>query len=467
VVLRQPGVGVCDEADLGPPVYPPAGSVEVNRRGDVLTLDVSAPSGPGDRQRPDVVVGQLPVLGRDPETGTFVVHLLQMPTPEPFDDMGMEEMWQAACGLPPPIPASVRHQGLRPAGAVPTGWDELNKVDLPALSAIARHLVSHWPRRDVIHEIWRNVELPGGRENAARTSIRYRGPALGREGSAARLPVRSLRWATTDEPWRSQGVSRVAAEIVKRLAEREQAEGGETAELTSPLLAVAGLSASHARVDPPPSSWPWSLRCFYDAGLNVLASPALTGEGAMSVPLCHLWQLYETWVGASLLAELTRLYGEPTRGPEVTGINSQGGATWRATWTLDPGRMELWSQIEIGRVPKALPDGGGKAVVSVTGALIPDALLVVARPGKSRYLAFDAKHRRTRTMTGGEVAEAGSKYLWGLRDVATGQPVLDSVVLVSSGGGQGMFDPSLARIESRKAVPGSAPLELTLAELEP
>ena len=87
----------------------------------------------------------------------------------------------------------------------------------------------------------------------------------------------------------------------------------------------------------------------------------------------------------------------------------------------------------IGRDALDQHDASLPAVCSVSSDLTPDVLIELK--GSRRFiLVIDAKRRLTETaMESAEVAEAGSKYVWGIRDASgTHDGVVDEVVIASS-----------------------------------
>ena len=460
------GTTVTAEATVRRPYLMPLGIVEVlSESEDTVSLRLRPERGiarvdEDGEPLPDVPVGAIPILTRNTTTGEFTVVELVLPPPPAFPPGGVDEMWQAVCALPSPVPASIRHQGLWAAEAAGK-WSEEDVfvASLPWLLAEARHLVHRWPQREALETYWRSVELPGGREDVMRTLRAPHVPVAVLAGRA--VPTRSLRWRASTEPWTVEAVEVLAREVGRRVREIRTAEAGLD-EMLAPLAGVEALARRRdRRTDPPPSSWPWPLRRFHDAALDVLLDVSAAGAGSERAPLCHLWRLYEGWVSHELFAFLGADLGAPAVEPTFSGFNSVGGATWWSRWRGDGTVVDLWSQPEIddrGFVPC---DDPGLAVISVSSSLIPDALVAVRRHGDLTLIVFDAKHTGERQMTPGEVTRAVSKYLWGIRAAAdpSAPGALRRVVLVSSGSPGYVFDAGRARIHGLSAVPVAAPLQ--------
>ncbi|MFA9432815.1 hypothetical protein [Egicoccus sp. AB-alg2] len=97
-------------------------------------------------------------------------------------------------------------------------------------------------------------------------------------------------------------------------------------------------------------------------------------------------------------------------------------------------------------------------IFSISSVLRPDCVVVVEEDGIApRVVAVDAKKRQA-AMDAGDVAEAASKYVWGLRRSSPGAVAtvaVDRVVVAAPAGGGPMFDQTLSRIEVTGLAPGA------------
>jgi len=216
-------------------------------------------------------------------------------------------------------------------------------------------------------------------------------------------------------------------------------------------------------VDPPPSSWPSSLRNLLDAVIAFMFGRSAEAGGTARAPLCHMWELYENWIAMRAQDVLTNLLGAPTTPPKVLYRNSQGGQVWTAEWSFDGRSVAMWSQPEFRAKEKA----GQPAVVSCTSALIPDFVVRLEGGGSEFHVVLDAKYRGADALSQGDVGAEGSKYLWGLRPAAEPDAsAVDQVVLVSTGRPASAIDPSRARVSGVTVTYGdSSELEELLIEL--
>jgi hypothetical protein len=204
------------------------------------------------------------------------------------------------------------------------------------------------------------------------------------------------------------------------------------------------------RTDPPPSSWPHSMRSLYEAGLEFAAGVHAYAEGSSRAPFCHVWRLYESWVAARILLIATDYIGPPDIPPRVVSTNSRGEPVWCAGWCQGNTRIWLWSQPEI----TGAAENVGLPITSCTSALLPDCLVSAEEGGRFAAIAFEAKYRGDVRMTSGDLGAAGAKYMWGIRTSSgVSQPALRRVVVVSSGGSGTVYKAAVARTTGIAAHP--------------
>ena len=463
-LLDSDGAGVLSSVRVHKSYLLPEGELEVvGRFADRVRLRLTQQRGPGrtdaeGRQLPDVPVGSVPVVTRNPDTDELYVEELRIPSPAPFSDGAIDRMWNSAQRLPEPVQNYVRRRGLWSAKAAGVqSASDLFAPSLPKLVSAARHLVRHWPQSESWDVYWRPVELAGGLEDA-RGTMRHLGQVPVALVGGRHIPTRTLRRRADLTPWRIGAVSVVATEVAYRV----RMQGGSYAEeLVAPLQAVADLARPRIRgPDPSPASWPGQMRLFHTAALEVLASVSAAGIGTDRAPLCHLWVLYEAWISESLLQLMESELGPPVVPPTVTG-GGRHGPVWFSRWKRGLQTIELWSQPSIGGSGRAFCGNPDFEVGSVTAGLIPDNVVAVDGPGGRTLVLIDAKHRGNEVMDASDAAEAASKYLWGLRAVgplAMPAPRME-VVLVSSGPPATLFSPEEARTTTVQAVPEVTELE--------
>jgi len=443
----------------------PQGEVTVERRtATSVRLALTSERGIGRQGKhgeelPDVPVGSLPIATFNPNTGALETVSIPLPAPDPATDADIDVMWAAHAALPSATRRWVRRRALWNNVAAETRWSDLELFvpSLPELVGIARHLLTRWPQAEDQEVYWRDVELPGGHEDAV-ASLRRAGNIGGLRTPKGLIPERSLRRRGSGTPWELAAVAVIAAEVARRL--RLEAGPGNSL-LLAPLDEVAAVARPRTRrPDPPPSSWPPPLRHFYDTALDVLAASAAAAQGHGTAPLCHLWMLYEGWVASEVLAAVQQSKGRPPDlGPKLHRVH-RGGAAWFARWRDADEVVDVWGQLDIGRTPESLCDDTGFTVRSVTSTLIPDSLVAIRRADASRVIAVDAKFRTDR-LDPDDAAATGSKYHWGLRPVRNGTPVdLVKVLLVTSGTPIQPYDLAASRIEVHHALPHTKTLDL-------
>jgi hypothetical protein len=229
-------------------------------------------------------------------------------------------------------------------------------------------------------------------------------------------------------------VATAAAAVMTRI---RSAQGTGAEIQLSPLANVAQVATPSARaIDPPPSSWPSSLREFRDAAIRFLVEHMATAAGVGRAPLCQFWYLFESWVAAATLETISDAIGRP---PDRDDLAPTAGEAWGVRWdkvtpTLD---VELWSQLQFTRQSNVFLDDPSFAVHSVTSDLRPDVLIAV-RDRQEREIErviwlVDAKFRLSGSITPQDAATAAAKYLWGLRREDTASFAVEKVLVATSG----------------------------------
>jgi hypothetical protein len=409
-------------------------------------------TGPSGVELPDVPVGSLPIVTLNPNTGNIEIVPLSLPVPEPFDQVGIDEMWRSVVDLPEAVRSGVRRRALWEGVTADREYSdfELSVPSLPKVFELSKSLLHRWPQRESSENYWRPIEIAGGREDAHGTIRR-----LDRAGAVAIgnrvMPRRSLRRRASTEDWQLPSLAAVVTELVRRIkAEPGLADASGAGTLL--LEEVAALSSSRATgSEPLPSSWPWGLRTLYDLALEALAFSTPAGVGPTMAPLCHLWRLYEAWVSTQVINWVAGIRG---RSPDIgPGVAAPGNA-WKAMWRDDNVVTEVWGQLQVSGNPIELGDDPTLSIRSVTSQLVPDILVVVATPQSATLIAFDAKRTSSLRLLPDEATTTASKYHWGLRAThANADVYLDKVVLVTCASPPTFFDNAKARTISVRARP--------------
>ncbi|HST49308.1 hypothetical protein [Jatrophihabitans sp.] len=133
-------------------------------------------------------------------------------------------------------------------------------------------------------------------------------------------------------------------------------------------------------------------------------------------------------------------------------------AEWLVKWVSSDGTtLTALAQARIGRQATRFGGAIPVGVRSVSSDLRPDLLLACEVAGTVRMSVVDAKRRSSEVMNASAAAEAGSKYLWGLRTVSgdgTSAVVsLKGVVLATTATPPKLHD-AAARIVGARLVPG-------------
>lgn len=437
---------VCISADGRPVAFPRSIRVRSERDGCIEVEPVSEGIG---TDGPDILVGELPIPFMS--NGRIAISWLALPPPPPLKLGDVSVMWSRIASLGYPLPAGNPAQGLHAAAAAGHGqWPSPGLEVLPHAHATAVRILGSWPSVECTTSIWRPIDVPGGREDERATEkVAGRWPAT-RRADGTFVPSRTGRVMPTRVPWRSSSLSRVAATVVQALEDLALETGWDiSSRRTFDLLARRARPPVDA-TDPPVSTWPQPAADALRAMHVLLADLQAAQSGPRRAPLSYLWKLYEAWVAAELGNALAALPGVVTDVPPQPGA----GCDWHARYTLGTAEFVIVSQARLAGVPHSCPPLEAVGLRSVTSVLLPDILVASRTPPDSAWtvIVFDAKHRAAgHSMDPGRVAEAGSKYLWGVRRDPDVRGV-DRVVIVSTEGAGEMFGES-SSIESVKMLP--------------
>ena len=404
---------------------------------------------PGEHEEtPDWLVGTVPLVEWDPKSGELGIVELEVPPPPPFAANDAQTMWQEVVAKPVRPLSSIQLQG-RTKGGASIAQPGLHAEAVPAALGTLVGLERRWPELETTELIWRPPDVRGGQEDVRSTD--RLGAARGgmRTANGTRIPDLTARRRGASLPWGSRRLASACLVLEQALAERSEKLAGSPPLARHSVLSVARRSyAAAPGVDSPPSSWPARGRGAYKAVLRALVALAAEGGGSESVPLCELWRLYESWTVVVALDALTAQYGAPKELGEID---------WAWEWQIGEARMRMHSQRAIGATVNREITGHPDGVVSVSSPLIPDLLLSLWREGgKQALICADAKQRWSGSeMQAGDIAEAASKYLWGLRlanDPTT--TATTKAIIISSAPVAKMFDEPQSHIGGVHLLPG-------------
>jgi hypothetical protein len=423
----------------------------VSRSPELLVL---GPPENSDELGADIVAGSVPLLHLDGDRAR--VAWLDLPPPLPLTIDDLKVMWQQLTDVGLPIPASVAVQGRLPSGRLELREQLLVDYLEPA-HRLARELLAHWPRRRGSQVRWQHLELPGGREDpvlTARQGARFPGVSTAR----GTLPARSARRISADPPWTSQTLARAAVRAVRHLRDADWLGSAEERGVVErPFLDLATrASVDPTRPDPPLSSWPAQARQLLELLLALGAVASATHDQRPTIaPLCYVWRLYEAWVASEVLLAFDQR-DDTSRTGLVTG---RPGCEWLASWDVPGGELFVCSQLRVGRTPvhpdHRLPAG----VRSNTSVLIPDVSVFLIGADHMAHVVVDAKRRSGAAMAPDDVAEAASKYVWGLRfgppSGAEPRIDVDRAIIATTAAAPTMFSTD-SRIDAVSVRPGSS-----------
>jgi len=440
--------------------------VEFHARGECLAFAVLAgrlllvpkglkatPSGDGlvleqareDGGRLDLLVGDIPLVHADPETGLPVVSLLYVAPPPPFVQDDVRVMWSTLTSSPFPIPDSVPAQGRDAATAAPHD-SGLEAPAVPAAVASVARLIRRWPDEETVDVVWRRTDIRGGREDAFATE-RGAGhrPGMIRDGRA--IPDMTARRRAAYTPWASRRLG-AACTALARAVEASEPPGANAEVLTILHRARALACSQPMAAERSISSWPSGAQSAYRTILAALVHITAASDGESLVPLCNFWRLYEAWIAVTSMSHLESSLGPGAR---------VAGSPWSRSWSVPDGfEIKAHAQATVGREADQSLTGPGPGVISVSSDLRPDCLVVVVHTnGRVRLVCVDAKQRTSGTaMEAADVAAAASKYLWGLRSAQDrDQFVTTCTVIASSARVPRMHDSENSRIVATFTIP--------------
>jgi hypothetical protein len=437
VSLRVAAETIAQECVEGPLFVAPSGTQRVASGPNEVVLDWA----PVEDIAPDVLVGSLPIVWWDGDTRRARLAFLDVPPPEPFTGDDIASMWAEVADSSLPLAQSVAVQG-RGEGRGSVSGRGLSDEALPVALDLSRALLRAWPTKVTTDVVWRPPDSPGGREDAAITD-RLGGRRSGRRPSSGSIiPDFVARRHGRSTEWGASGLAAAAQALAAILAERRVSSDGDSERPTQILEELATRAGRGARgVDPPLSSWPHLAQATFRSILSALVTLSARGPGSDRVPLSDLWRLYESWISLRAIEAVTSSFGP--------GTELDGCPWWASEWTVDGAFVRLHAQAQIGATADDWISGHPSGIRSVSSNLIPDILVAVWHPdGAQVLICVDAKQRTLLTgMDPSEVAAAGSKYLWGIRDAAdpSAFPVTSTLV-ASSAGVPVMHDPALSRI---------------------
>lgn len=429
------------------PVALPTSVRLLNRGDDWLEIEPKA-QGVGT-EGPDVLVGDLPLPVY--EGHRMIVDWMSLPPPLPLRMGDISTMWGRIAELGYPLPNMNIAQGLHSAAAASvTDSPSIGLELLPKAHAAAMSLLTQWPVVESSTSVWRPIDVPGGREDERLTDrLAGRWSAV-RRADERLLPGRTARTVPSEASWSSSSLSAAALRARHALDDLGHETGFEVpARRTFDLLARQAWPL-RAVADPPLSSWPPVAADTIYMLRALLASLDAAVAGPRRAPLSYVWRLYEAWVAAELGHLLASIPGITTAIPPKSGP----GCDWYARYELGRSEFIVAAQARVAATPQSCPPIEDADLHSITSVLRPD-LLIASRlaPGESwQVIVFDAKHRIAgQTMDASAVAEAGSKYLWGIRRESLDCGV-NRVVIVSTEDTGAMFD-SDALIDSVRFLP--------------
>jgi hypothetical protein len=431
------------------PLLVPRELSQVSRSPGLLVL---GPPQNADQLSADMVAGAVPLIYL--HEGRPQVAWLEIPPPPPLTFSDLKLMWKQVGDAGLPMPDSVPVQGRLPSGSLDL-HEQLLVDYLETAHELARGVLSNWPRLRASRTRWQHIELPGGREDpvlTARQGARYPGLKTPRGD----LPARSARRIGADPAWTSQTLAHAASRAVRHLRDAEWlGTAEERRAVERPFLDVAARAAGDpARQDPPLSSWPTQARQLLELLLAIGAIASATADqSATNAPLCYMWRLYEAWIASEVLRGFDQRH-EAIRTSLSTG---REGCEWLATWDVPSGEVIVCSQLRVGG---ALANPGSRLPVGIrsnTSALIPDVSVFFVGVERFSYVVIDAKRRSSISMAPDDVAEAASKYVWGLRIEPSGgeEPRIDidRAIIATTASAPTMFSEA-GRIEALTVRPG-------------
>jgi len=385
---------------------------------------------------PDVLVGELPIPFE--AGGRIALSWLALPPLPPLELRDVSTMWSRIQELGYPVPRGNAAQGLHSASAVGVADSPSPGLELlPEAHAAAVGLLGAWPSVETSTHLWRPIDVPGGREDERMTEkLAGRWPPV-RRSIDVLVPGRTARVVPSTTPWASSSLSGAAVKVHQTLDALGQRTGWVVpSRRTFDLLARRAWPSSPT-TDPPLSSWPQAAADALRSMRALLATLDSAASGPRRAPLSYLWRLYEAWVAAELGHAFSAIPGVAVLQSPQAAV----GCDWHARYQMGTGELLVAAQARLGASPASCPSLVEVGLRSATSVLIPDLVVAWRASTTSEWktIVFDAKHRFAgQPMDAGAVAQAGSKYLWGLRR-RVGESGVHRVVIVSTEDAGAMF----------------------------
>ena len=439
--------GVSSQVTLsGPLLLNPPGFKVLRRAGGEVTIAPAEVLG----SDPDVLIGLLPLIyladGKQP-----TLEELWLAPPSPFTDKDIQDMWSRVERFPlidvSGLSAQGRYGVARLAGRRASGVGHEFLVDAHNR---ARRLIANWPTDESQTLMWRSVELRGGREDFALTERLMAGVPAAVRSDGTHVPQRTVRRRAAAEPWGSWALHHSASHLVRALRALEEPSDDVGLRLSTTIATLGDRARPcTSRSDAPISAWPTPARLCYAAVVAALSAIG-KGAGPAKAPLGHLWRLYEAWIATLVYDALVASLGEPAR-----ALHRPGGCECAASWLAPDGaEVTFMAHPRIGRVGSSPRNSPAAHVVSVSSDLVPDAAILVRRHDRVDFFVVDAKRRVVSTkMEPVEVAEAASKYLWGIRSASEVESFAVTSALIVSSMQPGPMHDTAAKIAPICAMP--------------
>lgn len=355
----------------------------------------------------DYLVGDIPVLFVSLRSESL--KLLHLPPPPPFTRALLSQMQERVLEK---LGTVYGHEALgyqeSSVGLTKAHGQDVHVKFLDQVVKLGVPFLGGWPRRPADDLKWKRSEVGGGREDFRET---VRNPHISRFSiglNGLTLPERTARRAAGAEPWTSSLLSFAAAELSQRVAHHYSNVNSRSIPLTSVLNAIAQRAMPDSREPSPPiPTWPSVALHLYIAIRQATAVFDRDSYGESEyAPTVLLWRLYEHWIGAELLPSMAE-------SPDLV-IARGYGFDWHATWTESGLKCSLLAQPHIGAARRTFGGALFSPIKSITSSLVPDYLLQTYDGSAIETIAIDCKRRRPDGLDARDIAEAGSKYVWGL-----------------------------------------------------
>jgi hypothetical protein len=439
ISLRVKGREVANKDLGGSLLIRPGGMRVVERSSSDLVLELAS----GKAEAPDLLVGEVPLVWWDAGRRLVEVSFVKVPPPRPFSQGDIAEMWERPREMLLPSPYSPPGQGRETSRARRMDKKKwLRPEAVPRARWACQRLLDRWPDREDVTTLWSPPDMRGAPEDLAETDRRA-GSRPGKPGvGGVRIPDRVARRHRSSSPWTSAGLAAACSSLAKAM--EGQLASPDEADFIQPIRRVAMRAGASRRIDPSRSSWPPVAQRAYGAVLDARISLALGSGASDRVPLSDVWRLYENWLVVAVVEALRPLLGD--------GEGRQDEIGWSWEWMRGSTRIRVRAQATIGADPQADLGGHPDGLFSVLSDLRPDVLVTACHPdGGQAVLCVDAKRRSS--MEASQIAEAGAKYIWGIRSGADTEKPLASVIVASSTALKQMHDEESSRLLTRFLLP--------------